>query len=69
MPPDRLLEEHGMFIPEEQEQFAICSHLYNQMRMIGNRISRVDESATMLREHRMALISAGVTGKIDVRST
>jgi len=57
----------SVFIPDEQEQLEVCARLHQQMRKIDDLIMRVDESAAMLREHRIALISAAVTGKIDVR--
>lgn len=57
----------SVFIPDEQEQLEICEQLHDQMRKIDDLIRRVEESAATLREHRSALISAAVTGKIDVR--
>jgi len=57
----------SVFIPDEQEQLEVCAHLHQQMRKLDDLIRRVDDSVAVLHEHRIALISAAVTGKIDVR--
>ncbi|MGD9159377.1 MAG: restriction endonuclease subunit S [Desulfobacteraceae bacterium] len=50
-------------VPPVQEQLKVVSHVYfeNQLK------KKVNESIRLLAEYRTALISAAVTGKIDVR--
>jgi len=54
-------------MPPLEEQVGIRERLdleVGQLKRLGDKI---EESITRLREHRTALISAAVTGKIDVR--
>ena len=55
-------------IPPIPEQHAIISHLKTVVEEIDTLISEATQAFTLLRERRAALISAAVTGKIDVRS-
>lgn len=56
-------------IPPLQEQLAIASHL-NTLREKNTALTnKCKESIEFLRERRASLISAAVTGKIDVRNT
>lgn len=50
---------------EEQEQIALV--LSERVPEIGALVSKIQESTNMLHEYRAALISAALTGKIDVR--
>jgi len=52
---------------EQQEQQAIANFLDLQMDKIDRLAEKVARSIDRLREYRTALISAAVTGKIDVR--
>ncbi|MBN2561935.1 MAG: restriction endonuclease subunit S [Phycisphaerae bacterium] len=54
-------------LPPVGEQEAIIQNVSKNTSQIDALISKVEESAATLREHRSALISAAVTGKIDVR--
>lgn len=54
-------------LPPLLEQRAIAAFLDRETGRIDTLIEKVQESITMLREYRIALISAAVTGKIDVR--
>jgi type I restriction enzyme S subunit len=53
--------------PPSIEQRAIFENLENKVGQVKSIIDRIRGSITTLREYRTALISAAVTGKIDVR--
>ena len=53
--------------PPVEEQGAIVSHVETMTEKLAALIGKITESIALLREHRTALISAAVTGKIDVR--
>lgn len=53
--------------PTLDEQHRIIQYLEIETRRIDALIEEVEESIETLREYRIALISAAVTGKIDVR--
>lgn len=54
-------------LPPIKEQIAISNFLANENEKISNLISKAETSIELAKEHRSALISAAVTGKIDVR--
>jgi type I restriction enzyme S subunit len=54
-------------IPSIDEQKLISDRLDSQLSSLDVVIERIQDSIDMLRDYRTALISAGVTGKIDVR--
>ncbi|MBN2560400.1 MAG: restriction endonuclease subunit S [Phycisphaerae bacterium] len=54
-------------LPPQQEQMAIAAFLHRQTGRIDALEIKVREAIERLREYRTALISAAVTGKIDVR--
>ena len=54
-------------LPPLQEQEAIVAHLNAVCMREAIVRQRIAESVTLLREYRTAIISAAVTGKIDVR--
>lgn len=54
-------------LPDEGEQHGIAAFLDRQTAKIDALMSKIREAITSLREYRTALISAVVTGKIDVR--
>jgi len=54
-------------VPPFKEQRAISAFLDRETSRIDMLINKVEESMETLREYRTALISAAVTGKIDVR--
>ena len=54
-------------IPPLVEQHAITASLDRETMRIGALISKIHEAIKKLQEYRTALISAAVTGKIDVR--
>jgi type I restriction enzyme S subunit len=61
--------DNGLFpVPPLQEQFSIAAFLDRETGRIDTMIAKVNKSIDLLREYRVALISAAVTGKIDIRS-
>jgi len=54
-------------IPAKNEQQPICDQLDRQSEELDGQIGLATEGLRRLREYRTALISAAVTGKIDVR--
>jgi type I restriction enzyme, S subunit len=55
--------------PPQDEQHAIATFLDHETAKIDALISRIREGIEKLKEYSTALISAAVTGKIDVRGT
>ena len=53
--------------PPIAEQRAIAKHLNEETRRIDVLVIKTERSIALLREHRIALITAAVTGKIDLR--
>ena len=53
--------------PKESEAAAIVAHLDRATSRIDTLITKTERSIELLREHRTALITAAVTGKIDLR--
>lgn len=56
-----------MPIPPKEEQNQIAAHLTNVREQFDALTSTAEAAITLLQERRAALISAAVTGKIDVR--
>jgi type I restriction enzyme S subunit len=54
-------------IPAKEEQGAIADFLDRETTRIDKIIEKVQKSIELLKEYRTAIISAAVTGKIDVR--
>ena len=61
------LLELGFVIPPFDEQEEICQHLSNKLKMFSNLVNKAQQAIQLMQERRTALISAAVTGKIDVR--
>lgn len=55
-------------IPPIEEQGKLISWAYKKIEIIKGSISKAEEIIILLQERRTALISAAVTGKIDVRN-
>jgi len=53
--------------PPQVERRAIADYLDRETAKIGTLIAKIQEAIERLKEYRTALISAAVTGKIDVR--
>ena len=54
-------------VPSNQEQQRIANHIGNATAEINDAINRAQRQIELLKELRVALISAAVTGRIDVR--
>ncbi|HEY6541252.1 MAG TPA: restriction endonuclease subunit S, partial [Ktedonobacteraceae bacterium] len=54
-------------VPPLSEQKAIADHLDQEIAKIDALISKIGEAIEKLKEYSTALISAAVTGKVDVR--
>jgi type I restriction enzyme S subunit len=64
--PD-LFESLDFFMPPLAEQSRIVAYLQIQEERMDSLADEVEQAITLLQERRTALISAAVTGKIDVR--
>lgn len=58
----------SVLIPQKEEQLEIDNYLDRQLERIDKAENYAQDSITLLIERRAALISAAVTGKIDVRN-
>ena len=56
-------------LPEVKEQQFIADFLEHEMAKIDSMVAKVNVAIERLQEYRTALITAAVTGKIDVRGT
>jgi type I restriction enzyme S subunit len=54
-------------LPSPDEQRAIANYLDRETNKIDRMVTKVEEAIERLQEYRTALITAAVTGKIDVR--
>lgn len=59
--------ELALAVPPFAEQRRIATELDRNVRMLDALVSEAEAAITLLQERRAALISAAVTGKIDVR--
>ncbi len=62
------LEAMPMFLPPPDEQRRIADHLDEQTARIDALIAKAEEHIALAKERRSALITAAVTGQIDVRT-
>ena len=61
------IRQMKMCIPPGDEQKEIANYCVNQERDYGELIAKAYSAIDLMQERRIALISAAVTGKIDVR--
>lgn len=61
------IEEFRMPVPPVEEMDAIAAHIENRTNQFAALISAAKSAIELLGERRSALISAAITGKIDVR--
>jgi type I restriction enzyme S subunit len=61
------LSKMSLVLPPIIEQIAISDYLYRETVKIDSMIKKVEAAIAKLSEYRTALITAAVTGKIDVR--
>ncbi len=66
--PQSKLREFLCPLPPPEEQSTICHHLSRTFPTLAILIHAAEQANALLQERRSALISAAVTGKIDVRS-
>ena len=61
------MKQLPVLVPTLQEQQEIATYLDDKTKKIDKLIQKAIKSIKLLKEKRTALISAAVTGKIDVR--
>jgi type I restriction enzyme S subunit len=61
------LYQYSIALPPKNEQLKIAKFLDHETAKIDNLIEKQQQQIELLQERRTALISAAVTGKIDVR--
>lgn len=64
--PDKLLQLE-LALPPREEQAIIVTHLDRETAKLDTLTAEAESAIALLKERRAALISAAVTGKIDVR--
>jgi type I restriction enzyme S subunit len=64
--PDKF-EQLWLILPPVEEQRRICDYIDKQIAAVDVLRMKASEGIEKIREYRTALISAAVTGKIDVR--
>ena len=62
-----MLKDLPVTVPDLDEQAAIVEHIKLEVTQIDMLYSRTEAAIERLQEYRAALITAAVTGKIDVR--
>jgi type I restriction enzyme S subunit len=67
MEPEKF-EHLELFFPPLQEQIEIVEYIDSQMKTIDKLIKNCSIAIELMSERRSALITAAVTGKIDVRN-
>ncbi|WP_460822931.1 restriction endonuclease subunit S [Lysobacter olei] len=65
--PAEKFRTYRFAFPPKHEQIVIVAHLDRATSRIDALIANTERSIELLREHRTALITAAVTGKIDLR--
>jgi len=65
--PDSFIRAYRCPVPPLDEQQRIAAFLDAETSKLDQMVEKINSSIGMLREHRTTLISAAVTGKIDVR--
>lgn len=61
------LRKFRVLLPPQEEQASIAAHLEKAVPKLDDLIMKAQSTIALLQERRTALISAAVTGKIDVR--
>ena len=62
------IREMLLALPDVDEQIAIVEFLKNECKSLDVLMAEASAAIVLLQERRSALISAAVTGKIDVRA-
>jgi type I restriction enzyme S subunit len=63
-----VLRKHWIVLPPYEEQLIIADYINEQTQMVDISKKLIQEKIVLLEEYRTSLISAAVTGKIDLRS-
>tara|TARA_A100000171_G_scaffold49749_1_gene59488 strand:- start:15 stop:1364 length:1350 start_codon:yes stop_codon:yes gene_type:complete len=66
--PTSVVQNFILAIPGDDEQRNIATYLDGKVDQFDKMIAEANGAVELLREHRSALISSAVTGKIDVRN-
>lgn len=61
------VSNYWILVPPEHEQFEICHYLGSELTKVDQVLRHSNQSIDLMKERKTALISAAVTGKIDVR--
>ncbi|BEE00546.1 TPA: restriction endonuclease subunit S [Aeromonas hydrophila] len=61
------IQELLMAVPSKNEQVEIVAHILRKTEILDSAVDRAEKIMGLLSERRTALISAAVTGKIDLR--
>jgi len=56
-------------VPPVCEQKSISAYLEKETTRLDSTVAKISSSVDLLKEHRAALITAAVTGQIDVRES
>ena len=67
--PDEFTRNFALATPSVDEQTVITAHLDRETTRIDTLLQKTQLSITFLKERRSALITAAVTGQIDLRET
>ncbi|MDP3654556.1 MAG: restriction endonuclease subunit S [Rhodoferax sp.] len=65
--PQASLRGFFLAVPPKQEQLAVCEYLESELAKFDTLTTEAQRAIDLLQERRTALISAAVTGQIDVR--
>ena len=66
--PESFIKNFRLGIPDLEEQETIADHLDTKIKKIADMLSINNQTIKKLTEYRTALITAAVTGKIDVQN-
>jgi len=63
-----MVKDQPVLIPSFEEQYEIVSEVERRLRTFDDLNDKAVKAIELMQERRTALISAAVTGKIDVRN-
>ncbi len=66
--PADIITNFQIALPSNKEQVIIVKALKSQLKIFDNLIIKANSAIDLMKERKIALISAAVTGKIDVRN-
>lgn len=62
-----IVKDISIPVPPEEEVSKIVGHIFENIKVFSKLVAEADSAIELMKERRTALISAAVTGKIDVR--